>query len=521
MLSINTYTEIGRLVSTDFRYIDMNLSGNVECSSTFRYSNIHSAGIGEVLVPYVFNEIKLSRHSNAICGIGASEERHRSQFNVAVENITNYYDELDEDTIEIYHIYTKEIDEILNRIDTDIFKDVNDEIKALYSKANAQLELRAGLDHTPNTVLRISRTKHMLIFISDYDDYDNKTDSLLTYGLIPRLFKDCADKLEQAELNYLNELVHRSQLKRIVNSDVTNLYNEMIKLDKYNERLKELQFKRTIDRLVSTKVHNMESQKTNAYRMAEDALANYSKHKSDYYEYSRLLENLKQDTDRTKEEFITALTQPFIIDVDINDYSDHIRIGVKSTLDFYDTDALECILHNIRNEKVKKLMEKVFINGEYKMQVYTEFWFRSDTTRGSFRAPGSVDYARLYDYDCMFNPHLEYFQCLGTYKPQLIDAEAKQDLLAFVNIALASTRSINFMDGAVTNRWFDDLASNLDYDRTLAHTKCLIDSEGNLHTINDVLYEPIEEPTEEEIEVAVEEAIDLELHDTIEEEYVW
>ena len=61
----------------------------------------------------------------------------------------------------------------------------------------------------------------------------------------------------------------------------------------------------------------------------------------------------------------------------------------------------------------------------------------------------------------MFNPHIHYYSCLGDYLPQIIEAHAKKDLVLFNNLAIASTRSINFRDGAVMNRWLDTLLNTL------------------------------------------------------------
>ena len=105
----------------------------------------------------------------------------------------------------------------------------------------------------------------------------------------------------------------------------------------------------------------------------------------------------------------------------------------------------------------------------------------------------------------MFNPHIQYYSCLGDYLPQIIEAHAKKDLVLFNNLAIASTRSINFRDGAVMNRWLDTLSNNHmeNYNSIdLYDIKCLEDEDHNLHSIR---------------ELYMSEAREVELHDAGEE----
>jgi hypothetical protein len=114
-----------------------------------------------------------------------------------------------------------------------------------------------------------------------------------------------------------------------------------------------------------------------------------------------------------------------------------------------------------------------------------------------FRSPGEVPIEILESYKALYNPHTYFFSCLGDYKPQLINAQAQQDLLMFNNIALASVKSINFRDGAVMNRWCNTLRSYVEtsgwMQQKVLNIKCLEDEEGNFHSINDIYFSEVEE----------------------------
>ena len=151
---------------------------------------------------------------------------------------------------------------------------------------------------------------------------------------------------------------------------------------------------------------------------------------------------------------------------------------------------------------IKQFFTDVFLEQKYKLMLYSPFYFDFDRQR-SFRAPSSISGDELESNESLFNPHLFFYSCLGDYKAQLIDMQSKGDLLMYNNIALASLKSINFRDGAVINRWKDFLGSLSRDNYTtgpMLRSKCLIDTDGNIHSLDEIYFNTTEqEPIELEV----------------------
>ena len=122
-----------------------------------------------------------------------------------------------------------------------------------------------------------------------------------------------------------------------------------------------------------------------------------------------------------------------------------------------------------------------------------------------FRSPGSLNTSTMYDNDALFNPHIQYYSCLGDYQAELRAAQAKGDLLIYNNLCVSSLSSLNFRDGTVINRFLTDLNQQIEYDyengddtiRNICTSKCLEDKQGNRISIRDWYKIDREEGTKE------------------------
>ena len=113
-----------------------------------------------------------------------------------------------------------------------------------------------------------------------------------------------------------------------------------------------------------------------------------------------------------------------------------------------------------------------------------------------------MDLNDLANYNCWYNPHTHFYNCLGDYEPQLRKLHNEKDLLMYNNVAIASTKSINFRDGAVTRRWLEDITRWVDaepnynpYSISLIDIKAFEDEQGNLHSFRELFMatpEPVE-----------------------------
>lgn len=179
---------------------------------------------------------------------------------------------------------------------------------------------------------------------------------------------------------------------------------------------------------------------------------------------------------------------------DLNKYgNESLKIIFRVPLDYFDTDEAECAVRNIVDEDVKRFITEIFIEQKYKLMVRVDAYY-AYTSDANFQSFNGISEPECMEINAMFNPHFQFYSCLGDYKPQLIKAMRAQDLTLFVNIALAAARSMNFKDGAVCNRWFEWLhhAFNNDY---YLNMKCL-EKDGHLYTLGQWLCNTFDEEPE-------------------------
>lgn len=542
---------ISRTIAQQYKYGSAILptsTVNMETPNKYRDRYISSISFGDALAPLQYNDIGYSDNTFLL----NDTENKAEVLEGILTSMNNAYNNLNDKDLHIFKIYTKNVSDVLNRIDEEIFTTVDEDINNYYLKCNAQLELREDLADTPITEIRLGVDKHFILLVTDFYDKMQWSDTFLTIGLIPTLFSDYKSKFNAQELKYFEELVHRSQLKRIVNSVVTDLFQQIFTTDKYEESIKNAAKNAAISNLVYTAIENCRRSVSQASRNAEAALDTYAQAKREYYEASNRLDLLENRREEMQEEYKTAFNMEGIVDIDFNDVYNTIKIAFRAPVTFYDVDEVECMLHSVTDENLIKFFTKVFIENKYTLYLYSQFNY---STRGNnFQAPGNISHSTLNDYNAMYNPHTHFYGCLGDYKPRLLDAQAKQDLLLFNNIALASLKSINFRDGAVISRWKSDLIDAFEYDSLLININCLEDEYGNKYSIKDIVND--EEPQEpqpeltdednaaldaalaqatalangtvetqetftEEDEVALEQMIDEERHPEIEEEFIW
>jgi hypothetical protein len=183
--------------------------------------------------------------------------------------------------------------------------------------------------------------------------------------------------------------------------------------------------------------------------------------------------------------------------------NDSLYITFVAPATFFNTDEAELVINNMPDNWVKQFFTDVFLEQKYKLHLYSKFMFSYEAGR-NFNPPGSESADILQSFNAMYNPHLYFFNCLGDYRPQLADAQAHQDLLIFNNLALASTKSINFRDGTVMNRWRNSLyeySQDNGYTAScLLNSKCLEDEDGNRLSIREVYLNPVTEAGELEVE---------------------
>lgn len=477
-LRTNNY-QFDRLIAHEYTMTDRYISvGGTQVPGV---GYIRMKELANAFMPLAFNEIGILNRTYCI----STDD----QLTETIHLIESDVDTISNTRAGYLRIYTRldNIDNVVSKlIETELFKETPTGVPELYSKCMEQVKLRQELMNDVKIKVLQSKDKHVVVQVTNYSDDQQASDIFLTLGLTPILFPDWKEKFSDKEIEYFKVLVNRSQVKRIANQKAQDAFLDAVLDTKYSGMVMRMQLQTTIDNLINQQINSARGTMNNANRQAETLLAQYNDVKHGYYEAQKLLENLEQNKENTTQEFMDALKIEGIVNVELD--GDMLIISFKDYYTFYNVDEVECILNSIEPTWLYNLFKDVFVDQKYRMCVYNKFYFGvGQNTR--FQEPGQIGSDELSRYNAMFNPHTHFYNCLGDYKPQLVDANARKDLYMFNTLALASTRSINFRDGAVINRWKEYLVRawneyNMNYSyKMLLESKCLVDAEGVRYSI--------------------------------------
>lgn len=493
MLRLSLKNQIAQAMPDSYKYIDLNTHNYFYPQDDAGSFYITPCTILGTLAPLFYNNIPFKSNTSVFNTRYITDEQLQS-----TEYLNSFINEAlietDVEGINLLTLYlpTNKIDLALNYLIEDYnYECLTDELENYVIKATEQLKTRVYSNYIR---AKIIKKNNKTILITNFYDYAQLTYFFLFVGLIPKLYPEYLEVFSDIELDYFNEMLHRSQLKRIVNSDITEKYINLFKQQNYINKENDLIFNGMLNRLIENKTIQYKRLIELANEDAQSALKRYDQALENYNKASKGLTELESNAENILSEFKTALAMTNIVEIEPLGNDFYITFKVPAT--FYDIDEAECYIRNINDEKVKQLYTDVFLNQTYKINLISKFWFSIDSNN-QYRVPGTMPKTALQEHQALFNPHLEYFSCLGDYKPQLINMFREQNIVVYNNLAIASTKSINFRDGAVMNRWkdfFENILNKNNYDwESYVKIPCLEDNEGNLHTLEE-LYMPQEEP---------------------------
>ena len=388
-------------------------------------------------------------------------------------------------------------------IDTDLWTEYKEgDIKNLFNKCVEQTSLRESerQGRNINQHIRVfkSTIKHMLLMLTDYADGDQESETFLALGLVPVIFNDWKEKFEQVEIDYFKVLVNRSQVKRISNVKATAAFNALESLEKYKDIERQIRYKTLFEQIAESRIYTAQNDYSRLTHEADTALATYESALKKRHECEILINHYKEGTNDIVEELNLVSKMKGVYDVDQSNSGRALRIIYRVPLDYFDVDEAECAIRNVQDDDVKRFITDVFIEQKYKLFVRVDAYFTYSQEDTSITRQGfsSLDMDVCRQTNALFNPHYQFFNCLGDYKSKLVKAMTDQDLTLFINIGLAAARSINFTDGSVCNRWFSWLsdAFHNDYYRDF---KC-IEKDGKLYTLGQWFDNNFEEVQNEE-----------------------
>lgn len=457
MLTLYSYAHphLSSLLTRDAQYVDRNVYNGV---SSFRNTRIYNINISQALLPLPVNDIGIEQLSIVEGSTGDVD------INGVLNQIAN---SLSPRTLSIVKIYTEDVDRMYEHLDSELFMEPPTGVNDLYMKAMEQFGAREGIMVTPKGKVKLSRINHMIVVMVDAYDYNQASDVFLTIGLIPVFFKDFAEKFNEEELEYFKTLVRRSQVKRISNVNPTNMFNAVIRTEKYTKVGEDILWNVTLDSIIANRLDNARRNVQSAGNSAQQALDNYARYKSEYFRAQDLLNNLEGTKEDMRTEYKAALKLEGVLKADTS--GDIIQMLYCTPMDFYNEEEAEIVLNNKdANEVGVMLLKDIYLKNKYKMYVLTTANFNLERL-DSYRHASVPSAALSKQYNALFNPHIQFYQCFGDYKPEIIAAHSRGDLLMYNTLMVASTRSLNFRDGTVINK-FINMLNQIWYERDSDYT---------------------------------------------------
>ena len=444
---------------------------------------IYSQQVGDINLPLVMNGFNYMTQT-----IGLDyEDGHNQEDYIRMLNRN-----LKDTDIAVDIVYTNNMDKAKKAIsDLEVYKIATpDAIQALFNKCTKQIEIRNGLGDNHESTLYVHKTSKQLVIVTNVFDINQASQFYLAYGLIPVIFKDVNDKLNETELTFFKTLVNRSQVKRITNVTALENFDKIVSLTntKYKDVVQQTKLKLIVTNIVENNIRKARNSVTKTITESETVLKKYEELRVQYYKAQDLLNNLTNRQEETMTEITTAISMKEIYDVEVN--NNYLVLYIKAALQYINTEEAELVINNMHDCFAKTFFKDIFLDQKYKLMVLSKFIYPFDgasTDLVTVTTPSNMEKA-----NAIINPHIFFYNCLGDYVAELRNARAKQDLLIFSNLAIASTKSLNFRDGAVINRFRDWLNSLVDdsqygYDtERVRNAKCLIDAEGNAHSIKEI-----------------------------------
>ena len=503
MLLLNASYELTSMLGPHYTRYDRNVWGN-QAIPTLGY--IGSKNIGYAMLPIGFNGLGIYQKTYCISDLDYLE--------MFPEVLAEDYDKISDNQFAIIRVYTTDVIGAFEKIPTELRTEAPNAVQELYNKCMDQVRLRNEYDGPVNIKVASIKGKHGIIIVTNYDDDTQASDMFLTIGLLPVLCKEWKDKFNDIEIEYFKTLVNRSQVKRISNVKAQEVFTEMCEHNKYVDMLKTIRLNMTIDNLINTKINEAQNRVQVCQRNAEQAMRSYTESKTKYYECLELLDKVENKKEEYIEEYKAALVVEGVEEVNYDGLG-NLYIIARVPISFYNSDEAELYIErfskdyknrSLAYDRTIQFFEDVFITQKYKL-IVVHNWSFNTVSPSDFRKPTAMEIVKMVNYKGFFNPHIYFYNCLGDYESVLRNMHAKQDLLLFVNTLLASTKSVNFRDGTVMNRWRDSMVHwfedyNANYTASqMISIKCLQDEEGNLLSLEEAYIKPRTEVVATELEV--------------------
>lgn len=148
-----------------------------------------------------------------------------------------------------------------------------------------------------------------------------------------------------------------------------------------------------------------------------------------------------------------------LIDVD----DETIYFVTQTRMEYWDEDYAETIIDNdksylyktdVPKDDVRLLMQHIFIDRDVKMRMCAAYKFSTGHVRGLSGYSFKDHNVGLTYFP---NPHINRFECLGSYDSAIVEYLERGDYIGALAQAVASCRSLNLQDSPVMNEFVDRL----------------------------------------------------------------
>ena len=169
------------------------------------------------------------------------------------------------------------------------------------------------------------------------------------------------------------------------------------------------------------------------------------------------LDNKISNTSEDSEIMEYFLCNDRLVLISVSD--DNMLFGVKTYIEYFDEDMASSAISNkhsylyhpdgeegtIPEASVEKLMKAIFIDQILKIRVCAAYEFNLN---GSVSPRGAFNFGHEFR-DCMPNPHIDGYRCLGNYQLTINELLSVRNYIAALEQCVASAKSLNFGDSVV------------------------------------------------------------------------
>lgn len=151
----------------------------------------------------------------------------------------------------------------------------------------------------------------------------------------------------------------------------------------------------------------------------------------------------------------------------------------------------------IEKDDMKRLMYAIFIDQTLRLRLCSAYEFELGVR---VRAQCGHDYSSEFN-DCMPNPHIDRYQCMGNYERAINDCIKRNDYIGALEQSIASCKSLNFGDSTVMKELMRRMYGLDGY----RHNRCIELPNGKVVTPKDAaMWLKAEEEKKQAQEIAAE-----------------